>query len=96
MKTTHKMKVRIAKSLPRTAEDDKYNRGKFETEGWDARKAGIQARIARKQGATHERALARKAAAKKAVGLKATPKTIWPLRKINGFARRMAAKAGVR
>lgn len=58
----HKDKIRIAKSLPRNADDEKYRRGKFDTDAWLKRKRAIAGRVARQQAAAHQRAVLRKQA----------------------------------
>ena len=66
MKTTHKEKIRLAKVMPRTQQDNLPPRyGKFATEAWDRRREAIRERVAKQQGAAHDRALLRKEAAGK-------------------------------
>jgi hypothetical protein len=51
MKTTHKMKVKIAKKMGRTEKDKVCNAPLFMTEGWERRKLSIKEKINAKRKA---------------------------------------------
>lgn len=59
---THSKKVKIAKRLKKEEKGWSGRAGMFQTDAWLERKENIAARVARKQGATKKRAVARKSA----------------------------------
>lgn len=48
MKKTHKQKVKIAKKMGRTKEDNALNAPLFMTEGWERRKLAIKLKVNKK------------------------------------------------
>lgn len=57
---THKEKIRIARAMPRTAEDNDYKRGLFDTAAWENRKNAIAARVHRREILSMEKAASRR------------------------------------
>lgn len=94
----HKVKVRMARKMQTPLERSKTaktedgiptHEGIFTTRAWEDRSSGIRARVSRKQGAAHARAVARKAAA--------TPRVLpmWRQRlnaQVEGIRQRRAAR----
>lgn len=70
MKLTHKQKVRMARRM-RTQKEIWQHRSIWDTNSWFQRKINLREKVYRQQSAAHDRAVARKAEARRIAGMAA-------------------------